>query len=182
MSLRSLTSWIILVVGLLPAAERNALAQGAPSGVHADPHSLLPWPPLVGGPRVSGVDIALGGTNEPCVTVNPLNRQNVAMASLFQSRVSTNAGGSWSAALTAQVTAGYGLDGDSTMAFDSQGRLFWEYLGFNNATSRGEVFISQLNPTTGAFVAGPFRITTSGAAGTGDNDKGWLAADHFPSS
>src|ERR1051325_11060610 len=129
---------------------------------------------------LNGVDFALGGTNEPSIAVNPLNSQNIAYASLFTSRVSVDGGVSWTASVVAPVPSGYGNDGDSTLAFDSQGRLFWQYLGFIN--SRGEVIISQLNPTTGAVIAGPFLITATAAAGTGDNDKGWVAADRFPAS
>ena len=182
LSTRQRLAWVV-VVQFAPLFSGHFLfAQGAPSGDGSQRFDSGSDSAIEGGARANGVDIGLGGTNEPAVAVNPFNSQNVAMASLFQSRVSTNGGATWTAAQTAQVTAGYGLDGDSVLAFDSQGRLFWQYLGVNNSTARAEVFISQLNPSTGAFVAGPFRVTTSGAAGTGDNDKGWLAADRFASS
>jgi hypothetical protein len=135
-----------------------------------------------------GVDLALGGTNEPAITVNPLNGNNIVMTSLFQLRVSTNNGSSFSAATFASVPGTHGLCGDSSVAFDSQGRLFWTYLGCVSGTNRADVFIAQVNPTTGAILAGyPINVTASPgvnlpAAGGFSHDKQWIAADHVPGS
>ena len=73
------------------------------------------------------------------------------------------------------------------MAFDSLGRLFWTYLGQRTDNGNLDVFVSQVNPATGAILAGyPVNVTAgagfpaSGAAN--NNDKEWLAANRFPGS
>src|SRR5262245_27032534 len=79
------------------------------------------------GPGV--VDVNLGGTNEQTVVVNPLDATNIAVASLFALRVSTNNGATFSAPTAAVFPATHVRCGDPSLAFDSQGRLFWIYLG-----------------------------------------------------
>jgi hypothetical protein len=139
-----------------------------------------------------GVDIPLGGTNEPTIAVDPTNPSNLAYASLVQLRVSTDGGNSFQPFVTYPVSPGQVQCGDPSLAFDSQGRLFWTFLGcsldaFNNLAGI-DIYIAQSNPTTGAILAGyPVNIT----AGPGVNlpaangfahDKEWLAADCFSGS
>jgi hypothetical protein len=142
-----------------------------------------------------GVDIPLpcsichrlGGTNEPAIAVNPLNSANIAVASLFELRVSINNGMNFSAPVAAVVPATHRLAGDPSLAFDSQGRLFWTYLGSRIDTVQLDIFIAQVDPTTGAILPGyPVNVTAeagfpASVAGN-DNDKEWLAADRFPGS
>ncbi len=149
------------------------------------------------GGAAGGTDVALpcvtfchnaNGTYEPAIAVNPLNSNNIATTSLFELRVSTNNGGTFSAATAATFPATHTSCGDSSVAFDSQGRLFWTYLGCVSGTSRADIFIAQVNPTTGAILTGyPINVTASPgvnlpAASGSSHDKQWLAADHFPGS
>lgn len=134
-----------------------------------------------------GIDIPLGGTNEPTIAVNPLNTANIAVANLFTLRVSTNTGATFSAGTAAVVPATHTMAGDPSLAFDSQGRLFWTYLGQRTDNGNLDVFVAQANPTTGAILAGyPVNVTAGAglpASAAGNcHDKEWLAADRFPGS
>jgi hypothetical protein len=131
--------------------------------------------------RAAGVDVPVGGTREPVVAVNPLDPLNVAMSSLFSYRVSINGGATWGTARSNTVPAGYGQDGDPSMAFDHQGRLFYSYQGFHTASGGADEFVCELNPATGVRISGPVMVTTSGAGGN-YNDKDWLAVDRFAAS
>jgi hypothetical protein len=79
--------------------------------------------------------------------------------------------------------------GDPSLAFDSQGRLFWSYLsvplGDNLEWSGIEIMVAQCDPTTGAILGG-YPVNVSQAIGLnpeeGDDDKQWLAADFHASS
>ncbi len=159
-----------------PAAAQG----GAPSGLGRTPSPrLLAVDGLpVSAAAADGVDVALGGTNEPAIAINPLDPFNIAMASLFTARVSTDGGATWTAE-TAAVTPGpYFPNGDPVLAFDSTGRLFWTYLG---ATFGFDLFVSELDPVTGDLIAGPFAVTST--ADLGDfHDKQWLVADCNPDS
>jgi hypothetical protein len=146
---------------------------------------------------VAGVDVPLGGTNEPAITVNPLNANNIVMADLFSLRVSTTNGGAWSAATAPPIPATHLLCGDASLAFDSAGRLFWTYLACFDTNGNGsvdpgengiDIFIAGVNPATGAILGGyPVNVTASpgvnlpGSAGN-SHDKEWLAADRFVGS
>lgn len=191
---------ILLAIGLVTHFTITAAAQpgfvqqkGAPSGstrkhtpTSADKGPVTAAEGIHG--FEGGVDLALGGTNEPAITVNPLNGNNIVMTSLFQLRVSTNNGGSFTAATFASLPGTHGLCGDSTVAFDSQGRLFWTYLGCLSGTNRADVFIAQVNPATGAILAGyPVNVTASPGVNRPttsgfSHDKQWIAVDHVPGS
>jgi hypothetical protein len=73
------------------------------------------------------------------------------------------------------------------LAFDSQGQLFWTYLGRRNDNGNLEVFIAQVNPKTGVILE-DYPVNVTAAAGlpasvaANNNDKEWLAADRFPES
>jgi len=128
-----------------------------------------------------GADVVTGiPRNEPTVAVNPHNPLNVIAAGLWELRFSTDGGLSFSNAIPAPVPPGFGPAGDPSIAFDSQGRLFWSYLGFGS--SGLHVFVSQINPSTGAVVAGPVNVTASAGFPGGSHDKQWLAADRFVGS
>lgn len=76
--------------------------------------------------------------------------------------------------------------GDPSLGFDSQGRLFWSYLGcIGNGI---DIFIAGVNPSSGAILAGyPINVTASagvnlpGSAGN-SHDKQWIAIDQDPGS
>ena len=183
--------WVILSLALLVSAVFvYAVAAQEPQEPVVGPSGLPsgegPKMPAVADPVIGPADVPLGGINEPAIAVNPLNANNIVMADLLLLRVSTDNGASFSAFTVAVVPAGFGLGGDPSLAFDSQGRLFWTYLGRRNDNGNLDVFISQVNPATGAIVAGPFNVTASAglpaSVTANNNDKEWLAADRFPGS
>ena len=102
------------------------------------------------------------------------------MSSMHAYRVSTDGGLSWGPLIPSPVPSNYSRSGDPTLAFDSQGRLFYGILGTRTSGGGVDVIVSELNPTTGGLQAGPFPATNSGPFDL--NDKPWLAADHFPDS
>jgi hypothetical protein len=138
---------------------------------------------------IGGTDVPLGGSNEPAIAVNPQDPTNVVVARLFAIRVSTDTGATFSAPTSAVVPGTHVLCGDPSVAFDSQGRLFWTYLGCFPATGPPftgiDAFIAQVNPTTGAFIGSEVNVTAAagvpGSAGNG-NDKEWLAVDRWAGS
>jgi hypothetical protein len=131
-------------------------------------------------PVITG-EIIPGGLNtgtpiEPAVSINPTDPANVVISSQNGLEVSTNGGATFTSTTTFSKVGGLpgggeGGFGDTSTAFDNQGRLFWTNL--DPATSG--LAIKQLNPTTGALIAGPFAVHTPGA-GFGD-DKEVLTAD-----
>jgi hypothetical protein len=133
-----------------------------------------------------GADIPLFGENEPAIAVNPLDANNIAAAGLRSLRVSTDNGASFLAATTQVFPSGFVSCGDPSVAFDSQGRLFWTYLGCRLDNDEPDVFVVQVDPTTGVILGGyPVNVTAMAgfpaSAGNG-NDKQWIAADRFPGS
>jgi hypothetical protein len=135
-----------------------------------------------------GADVALGEWVEPAIAVNPADAANIAEADLFNLRVSTDSGASWSAA-TAEVgmPGSHIACGDSSLAFDGAGRLFWTYLACLEPDYRFvDIFVAEVDPATGAILSGyPVNVTASAgvpASGSYCHDKPWLAADHFMGS
>jgi hypothetical protein len=142
-----------------------------------------------------GVDVPLGGMDEPTIAVNPLDPNNIAVASnghIPEPEVaffSTDGGATFSAPTYSALPLGYLGAGDPSVAFDSQGRLFWTYLGLrkrNPGRYKPDVFISQVDPATGAVLPG-YPVNVSAAAGVparkgNFNDKEWLAVDRFAES
>jgi hypothetical protein len=117
-------------------------------------------------PDTSAADTALGQlTNfrpvEPYASVNPVDPGQVAVSTHNGIRLSTNGGGSFTNAVAFPNSAG----GDTATVYDHAGRLFWV-----NITTPG-LSIEQLDPATGARVAGPFAVDN------GPDDKPFLAAD-----
>ena len=167
---------------VLVGAEEPDVPVVGPSGVPEEGPGI----PLGAEVTVGPGDVVLGGVNEPTIAVNPQDANNIVAASLFRLRISTDNGATFSSPTVPVVPAGFGLAGDPSLAFDSQGRLFWTYLGRRQDNDNLEVFISQVNPATGALVAGPFNVSASAgfpaAVATNNNDKEWLAIDRFPGS
>jgi len=133
---------------------------------------------------IRGNDLELGGFNESCIAVNPLNPQNIAYASLFELRVSTDGGATFAPPVPTTIPPTHLAQGDPSVAFDSQGRLFWSYLGSPGDVLSFvgiDVLIAQCNPMTGSILPGyPINVTEQiGVAATSGhgNDKAWLAAD-----
>ena len=153
---------------------------------------VLVAPPAASQTSGGGVDVRTGGRNESTIAVNPLDPNNIAVASNDirgqTLRVSTDGGATFSTPTVPSVS-GYTTVGDPSIAFDSQGRLFWTHLGVRRGNpGRGNVdmFISQIDPATGAILAGyPVNVTAgagfSASEGHG-NDKQWIAVDRFEGS
>src|SRR5262245_10122198 len=101
-----------------------------------------------------GADIELGGWNESVIAVNPTNPMNIAYASLFELRVSTDGGTTWQVPVPCKLPATHLAQGDPCLAFDSNGRLFWSYLasplGSYLNSSGIDIFVAQCDPATGA--------------------------------
>ncbi|MBK7876850.1 MAG: hypothetical protein IPJ77_14085 [Planctomycetes bacterium] len=159
------------------AAQHVSAQNGAPSATPQSPPAPAWQPPSLAG----GTDVALGGSNEPAIAVSPLSPSIVSASNNAQFRVSTNGGQTWGAAVSYQVPAGYFKAGDTSLAYDSQGQLFFCCLGGRSSPSGYDIFVAQLNPNSGAYVAGPFAVTTNASSGI-LNDKPWLAVDRQPGS
>jgi hypothetical protein len=137
-----------------------------------------------------GEDLQVLGFNEPTIAANPTDPRNLAIADLGLLRVSTDGGASFSFPVVAPLPfATHTFGGDPSLAFDSRGRLFWTYLGRRRDNQLLDVFVSQVNPATGAIRPG-YPVNVSAAAGfpaghftrANDNDKEWLAADRYSTS
>ncbi len=184
---KSLTNRALVAAALACAAVSTLAAEpppspgGAPSGHWLSGEHPTLAPVVTNQALGAGTDVQLGGSNEVTITANPLDPQNLAMSTLFQYRVSTDNGQTWTPPQLNVVPSGYLSDGDPTLAFDSQGRLFYGYQGFHTSSNGADEFVAELNPTIGAYISGPVQVSTSGSTGA-HNDKPWLAADRFPDS
>ncbi len=198
---------IALVLGSAASVYvKRAHAQQAPEGQPASPDQPSleaptgPWPmgpspqssqaapPAV--PRLvqpyavpAGLNQNLGTfNNEPTIAVDPNNPTHLATATYLGIRVSTDGGLTFQPQVSVVAPAGYNTSfgGDSSLAYDSQGRLFWTFLLQQNGTNTVDVFVAQCNPTNGTILAG-YPVNLSAQAGSGSpahaNDKDWLAAD-----
>jgi len=177
--MRALWLALTVILGALPVATASDLARRSarvgPSGVRGTDLRVSPAPAGVSPVAAGGVDVELGGSNEVTIAVNPLNSQNLAMSSLFQYRNSSDGGVAWTPVRNNVVPPPYGPCGDPTLAFDGAGRLFYGYLGCH--TSGGaDIFIAELHPNTGVFVANLVKVSVTGDTGV-FNDKPWVAAD-----
>lgn len=147
-------------------------------------------PPGPRGPMPGGTnpDVPLGNVggfrfDEPLVRVNPTDPTNVVITSHRGLITSTNTGQSWSG-VTNYPTIGSNA-GDTGMAFDSQGRLFWTNLGTPAGSGR-IIEWTRSNPTTGAQIGATVDINTAvgdpvAAANRGE-DKEFIVADEYPGS
>ena len=132
---------------------------------------------------VYAADIPLGGTHEVAIAINPVNSQNIAVANLVEIRVSVDGGVSFTAPTVAPLPTGYIKTFDPSVVFDSQGRLFWTYLGqraIEPAIGTRDVFISQINPVTGEPLSGyPISVAEEAGFPSGPSvahDKQWITA------
>jgi len=136
-----------------------------------------------------GGDMELGGSNESSVAVNPLDPMNIAYASLRQMRVSTDGGSTFLPPVATPFPNTHYIAGDPSVAFDSQGRLFWTYVGTLGdlmAAGGWDLFVARCDPATGAVLPG-YPVNVSAQAGFPasagyTSDKEWLAADSWAGS
>ncbi len=129
-----------------------------------------------------GANLQLGGKDEPTLAVNRFNTLRVAVANNVGLRVSVDGGVSFLASVTPVMPADYNFAGDPSLAYDSQGRLFWTFLGRQVATGALHLFIAQCSPTTGEILPGyPVNIVGAQAGGLNwldaTHDKEWIAID-----
>jgi len=138
------------------------------------------------------VRTGLGGNEPTTAAVNPLSPNVVAVARGLSVAISTDFGVTFPTVVNAPTNppvygtiASWGGCGDASLAFDSQGRLFFSYLlcGNDSSTPPNRVdisgFVIQINAATGTIVGNAVEVT--GGALNSD-DKSWIAADANPSS
>ena len=116
---------------------------------------------------------------ETIVRINPHDHANVVSGVLDAWAVSTDGFSSLSVPpnVFPMPPGATGLGGDPDFAFDAQGRLFRSnHVRF---PGRIDVAIVEVNPATGAVIAGPFLIPST--ANTHD-DKSFIVADSNPDS
>lgn len=129
-------------------------------------------------PAVNRTDIALGTISgfapvEPAISVNPFDPGNIAVSSHNAIKLTTNAGATFTSAVSFVSPAGStSFGGDTTTAYDSTGRLFWSNLAGPGTLG---IAVDQINPTTGANI-------TTASAGANNDDKQDLFVDTNPSS
>src|SRR4030095_4343234 len=139
-------------------------------------------------PGTGATDIAFTLPNEPAIAVNPTNPNNIAFSlTPFSVLISNDGGATFPVNATLFIPGTHGGDRDTSMAFDSQGRLFVCYLlGLNDPPGGIDIFVQPLNPTTGARVGNGVNVTQQiglGAAeGNGGHDKAWIGVDRSPTS
>ena len=137
------------------------------------------WALAIGASGASaGTDVGPGQTgNEPNnAVVNPRNPAQVAVMQGCQVRISNDYGQTWP--ITRNTTIAV-CNGDPSMAYDSQGRLFVSHL--SNTPGELSVFAGQIADTTTAGTQNYTPIQVSTVDGNAD-DKQWLAADANPTS
>src|SRR5262245_54394367 len=193
----------LTLLALLPPADIPTAEAGPPAARSATRYSDAPQndeatvaPTLLRrGLAVSdagvegGTDVTLSttnGRNEPAVAVNPSNPSNIIVAKLFGLRVSTDGGVTFGPEIASPVPSTHERCGDPSLAFDSQSRLFWTYLGCVGADeARIDVFAARVNPATGAVIGAAVNATAAagvpGSAPNG-NDKPWMAVDRWAGS
>ena len=120
-------------------------------------------------------------SNEPTIAVNPINPNNIVAANFDQGRqrlkISTDGGATFPIAVSAVLVTGQTFtQGDDSLAFDSQGRLFWSFLS-GGTPSGPNVVVEQVDPINGTVIAGSARLVA-----TSNLDKAWIAADANPAS
>src|SRR5437016_8104 len=96
-------------------------------------------------------DVALNETGwapiEPFVRVNPTDPANIVPSNHALSRISTNGGATFGSNVGFVVPAGFTTQGgDTGMAFDAVGRLYWVNIAGSGTTG---ISVSRINPTTG---------------------------------
>lgn len=125
--------------------------------------------------------------NEPSIAEDPTNPRNLAVAQFTTVSFSTDGGATFPNTVTAPTPPGYnfGFGGDPSLAFDSQGNLFFSYLATSNTFGTVDVFIQRFDHATATPVGGPVNVSEMAGVGAVDgsnSDKEWLAIDRFPGS
>ena len=141
-----LSRWLVPVALLalaMPAAGLGLYANSTQVGAETPEPIVGPsgirdgdgpvFAPFDAGETAGPGDLQLGGINEPTIAINPLDANNIVAASLFRLHVSTDGGATFSGPTFLVVPTGFSPAGDPSLAFDSQGRLFWTYLGRNSS-------------------------------------------------
>src|SRR5258706_1287636 len=134
---------------------------------------------------VANADIPLQGGNEPTIAVNPTNTNNVVVAEFRSLRISTDGGVTFPMTVNANLPANFGgFGGDSSMAFDSQGRLLWAMFASPTGSTNSDVFVQQVNAITGTTVGTAVDVTEAIGLPSPANshDKEWIAVDRFAGS
>jgi hypothetical protein len=110
---------------------------------------------------------------EPMIRVNPTDPANIAPTSHIGTRLSTDGGANFTATVNFANPPGTNtFNGDTDMAFDAAGRLYWVNMA---GTGTSGISVSRINPTTGAS------FTTLNISNNSD-DKPFIAADANPNS
>ena len=132
-----------------------------------------------GSPAPAGTDTLPGQTgNEPhTAVVNPRNPAQVAVGRGCTVTISNDFGATFP--ITRNTTAG--CNGDISLAFDSQGRLFVSHLDRQGGDNELTVLAGRINDTTTPG-SGTYTPVVVSADDGNDDDKEWLAADANPSS
>ncbi|MEZ5065044.1 MAG: FlgD immunoglobulin-like domain containing protein [bacterium] len=130
-----------------------------------------------GGGLRGAPNVELDGYNESVVAINPTNPSNVAYASLFELRTSTDGGVTFAPAVLAPLPETYFRAGDPGLAFDSSGRLFWIYFALPEAGVGIEALLVECDPATGAVIAGPHNFVADSGMANLRADKAWMAID-----
>ncbi len=138
----------------------------------------------------AGSDVpSIFGVNEPHnVVVSPLNPHKVAVSAANAVWLSNDEGRTAFAFInfpfpTGPAPLSYGTCGDSSLAFDLQGRLFWTILGCGTDAGGNNdvgIFVARINFDAGTIDAG---FPVCAACGNNNNrDKQWITVDAGPSS
>lgn len=130
----------------------------------------------------------LGG-NEPAIAVHPTDPNVVAVAQFRTIFISRDGGATFPGGLQVNVPtlAGYaGGGGDPSLAFDSQGRLYFSYLASNQAPANASFFLAVFaaridNVATGTPTIAQNQFVAP-ETNTDHHDKEWIAVDSNPSS
>ena len=139
---------------------------------------------------VAGTDVnTIFGVNEPHnVVVSPLSNQKVAVSAANAVWLSNDEGRTQFAFLNFPFPSGpaplsYNTCGDSSLAFDLQGRLYWTILGCGTDAGGNPdvaIFVGRINFDAGTFDPG---FPVCAACGNNNNrDKQWLTVDANPLS
>jgi hypothetical protein len=116
---------------------------------------------------------------EPQIAVNPTDADNLVLSSQGGLEVSTDGGATYNV----QVFFPNSNGGDTSIVFDSQGRLFWSNLAGNYYSGQfgGTPMVVQVDPHTGAFLGAPVVVSTPSSVAdfqvTVGDDKPVLGTD-----
>jgi uncharacterized repeat protein (TIGR01451 family) len=145
--------------------------------------SVVYTPGPLQAPLVTRTDLELGRYGggrpiEPALSINTTDPGNLAISSQNGIRLTSDLGATLTGNVFFPLPAGsLGSNGDTSTAFDGQGRLFWTNLAAFSA--QRDVAVAQLDPSTGTQIGSTARVPNVNQLGS---DKQVLAADTNPSS